>query len=63
VEKKVQKQARKREQILEGAARVFAKKGYHATTVEEIAKELGMTKAGSLFALQLVAGLRKRAEE
>lgn len=47
--KKVQRQERKREQILQGAARVFAKKGYHATTVEEIAKELGMTKAGIYY--------------
>ncbi len=38
--KRAGKQEKRREQILQGAAKVFSKKGYHASTVEEIAKEL-----------------------
>jgi AcrR family transcriptional regulator len=34
----------RREEIIRVAARLFATKGYHATTLTEIAKELGFTK-------------------
>jgi AcrR family transcriptional regulator len=35
--------ARKREGILEGAGRAFARGGYHATTMQDIAREAGYT--------------------
>ena len=34
----------RRDEIMQVAARIFAIKGYHATTLEEIARELGITK-------------------
>lgn len=34
----------RKEEIIRVAARLFATKGYHATTLAEIAKELGLTK-------------------
>jgi TetR/AcrR family transcriptional regulator, acrAB operon repressor len=37
-----------REQLLEAALRVFSKKGYAATTLEEISKEAGFTR-GALY--------------
>jgi AcrR family transcriptional regulator len=41
--------ARKREGILEAAARAFARGGYHATTMQDIAREAGYTPP-SLYA-------------
>jgi AcrR family transcriptional regulator len=43
-----QKIARKKEEILQSAAAVFVEKGYHGTTMEEIAANLLMTK-GSMY--------------
>lgn len=37
-----------RRRVLEGAAELFAKKGFHGTTVEDIAKSLNWTK-GSIY--------------
>ena len=34
----------RRDEIIRVAARIFATKGYHATTLDEIARELGVTK-------------------
>jgi TetR/AcrR family transcriptional regulator, cholesterol catabolism regulator len=39
----------KREQILEAAAKVLARRGYAATTLGEIAEEVGSAGAGSLY--------------
>ncbi|MFN4032483.1 MAG: TetR/AcrR family transcriptional regulator [Fimbriimonadales bacterium] len=47
--KRTERQEARREQILNGAARVFSRKGYHASTVDEIAKELGLTKASIYY--------------
>ncbi|GIV07295.1 MAG: TetR family transcriptional regulator [Fimbriimonadales bacterium] len=47
--KRTERQEARREQILNGAARVFSQKGYHASTVDEIAKELGLTKASIYY--------------
>ena len=41
--------ALKREQILEAAAKVLARRGYAATTLAEIAEEVGIAGAGSLY--------------
>ncbi|MCW5935616.1 MAG: TetR family transcriptional regulator [Fimbriimonadia bacterium] len=64
---KTEKQEQRREQILQGAAKVFARKGYHATTVEEIARELGMTKASIYYYINdksdLLYQLYRRAME
>jgi len=38
------KQERTRAQLLEAAARVFARRGYHVATLEEVASEAGYTK-------------------
>jgi len=38
----------KKQQILEGAIHCFAKKGFHATSIQEIVDELGMAK-GSIY--------------
>lgn len=38
----------KKKQILEAAIRCFARKGFHATSIQEIADELGMAK-GSIY--------------
>lgn len=40
--------AKKKEEILRSAAEVFAEKGYHGTTMEEVAAKLFMTK-GSMY--------------
>lgn len=47
-ERKRRKLERKREEILRAAARAFSRKGYHGTSLEDIADELLMTK-GSLY--------------
>lgn len=47
--KRTERRQIRREQILHGAAKVFSKKGYHASTVDEIAKELGLTKASIYY--------------
>jgi AcrR family transcriptional regulator len=39
-----QKQERTRAQLLEAAARVFARRGYHVATLEEVAADAGYTK-------------------
>ena len=39
----------KREQILDAAAKVFARRGYTSTTLGEIAEEVGSAGAGSLY--------------
>src|SRR5262245_5657504 len=39
----------KREQILDAAAKVLARRGYAATTLGEIAEEVGSAGAGSLY--------------
>lgn len=44
-EKKI---AKKKQEILRSAAEVFAEKGYHGTTMEEVAAKLLMTK-GSMY--------------
>jgi AcrR family transcriptional regulator len=41
-------QARTRERLIEAAARVFARRGYHQATVDEIASEAGFT-VGALY--------------
>jgi AcrR family transcriptional regulator len=41
-------QARTREQLIEAAAKVFARRGYHRATVDEIASEAGFT-VGALY--------------
>lgn len=65
--RKTQRQEARREQILQGAAKVFSKKGFHASTVDEIAKELGLTKASIYYYVQdksdLLYQLYKRAME
>jgi AcrR family transcriptional regulator len=38
----------RKEQILLSAARIFFSKGYHATTIEDVARDVGMLK-GSLY--------------
>src|SRR3954465_4684412 len=38
-----EKQKQTKEQLLEAAARVFARRGYHEASVEEIAAEAGFT--------------------
>jgi AcrR family transcriptional regulator len=38
------KQQRTRALLLDGAARVFARRGYHVATLEEVAAEVGLTK-------------------
>jgi AcrR family transcriptional regulator len=38
---RLEKQARTRERLLDAAARVFARRGYHAATLEEIGREAG----------------------
>lgn len=45
---KERKIAKKKEEILRSAATVFAEKGYHGTTMEEVAAKLLMTK-GSMY--------------
>jgi len=55
--RRTERQEARREQILNGAARVFSKKGYHASTVDEIAKELGLTKASIYYYVSDKSGL------
>ena len=43
-----QRQVQTREQVIAAAARVFARRGYHRATVEEIASEAGFT-IGALY--------------
>jgi AcrR family transcriptional regulator len=43
-----ERQERTRQQLVEAAARVFARRGYHRATVEEIASEAGYT-VGALY--------------
>ena len=38
----------RKEQILTSAAKIFFSKGYHATTIEDVARDVGMLK-GSLY--------------
>lgn len=45
---KERKIAKKKEEILRSAAAIFAEKGYHGTTMEEVAAKLLMTK-GSMY--------------
>ncbi|WP_449619948.1 TetR/AcrR family transcriptional regulator [Robertmurraya sp. Marseille-Q9965] len=45
---KERKIAKKKEEILRSAAAIFAEKGYHGTTMEEVAARLLMTK-GSMY--------------
>lgn len=47
-DRREQKLARKREAILRSAARAFTRRGYHGTTMDDIASQLLMTK-GSLY--------------
>jgi AcrR family transcriptional regulator len=47
--RKLEEVARKREGILQAAARAFARGGYHATTMQDIAREAGYTPP-SLYA-------------
>jgi AcrR family transcriptional regulator len=65
--KRASKQEKRREQILQGAAKVFSRKGFHASTVEEIAKELGLTKASIYYYVRdksdLLYQLYRRAME
>lgn len=42
------KRGERKPQILDAAARLFYGKGYHATTIEDVAREVGMLK-GSLY--------------
>ena len=44
MKQKLSHEATRRDEIMQVAARIFATKGYHATTLEEIARELGITK-------------------
>ena len=34
----------RRDEIIKASARIFAEKGYHSTTLDEIAREIGVTK-------------------
>ena len=43
-----ERQEQTREQVIEAAARVFARRGYHRATVDEIASEAGFT-IGALY--------------
>jgi AcrR family transcriptional regulator len=43
-----ERQAQTREELIAAAARVFARRGYHRATVEEIATEAGMT-SGAIY--------------
>src|SRR5438874_8380300 len=43
-----ERQEQTREQLVEAAARVFARRGYHRATVDEIASEAGFT-IGALY--------------
>ena len=43
-----EKQARTRTELIDAAARVFAQRGFHAATIEEIAEEAGYTH-GALY--------------
>jgi AcrR family transcriptional regulator len=43
-----ERQVQTREQLVEAAARVFARRGYHRATVDEIAAEAGFT-IGALY--------------
>jgi AcrR family transcriptional regulator len=43
-----ERQTRNREELVAAAARVFARRGYHRATVEEIAAEAGMT-SGAIY--------------
>lgn len=42
------KRSPRMEEILDAAAKIFYEKGYHATTIEDVAREVGMLK-GSLY--------------
>jgi AcrR family transcriptional regulator len=43
-----ERQARTRRELIQAAARVFARRGYHLATIEEIAAEAGMT-SGAIY--------------
>ncbi|MFN2182452.1 MAG: TetR/AcrR family transcriptional regulator, partial [Anaerolineae bacterium] len=43
-----QRRAEKEDQLLEAATRLFKEKGYHSTSMQELAEALGMQK-GSLY--------------
>lgn len=66
------KQQQTRERLLEAAAAVFARRGYHIATLEEVAAEAGFTKGAvysnfeskeALFLALVDRELEKRAEE
>jgi AcrR family transcriptional regulator len=42
--KKLEHKIKRRDEILEVAAKIFAAKSYHDTTLEEIAREIGLTQ-------------------
>lgn len=49
VPSKQEQRAQKRKAMLRVAARIFNKKGYHNTSLDEIAEELGVTKAALYY--------------
>src|SRR3972149_5077880 len=63
--------AKRREEIIKVAARIFAAKGYEATTLDEIAAEIGVTKPALYYHISskeellhvLVAQIMKLREE
>jgi AcrR family transcriptional regulator len=66
------KQRQTRERLLEAAAAVFARRGYHVATLEEVATEAGFTKGAvysnfagkdALFLALVDRELEKRVEE
>src|SRR5436853_5449268 len=66
------KQEQTRARLLEAAARVFARRGFHVATLEEVAAEAGFTKGAvysnfeskeALFLALVDRELEKRAQE
>jgi len=39
-----ERKAQTRAELIDAAARVFARRGYHGTTVDDVAEEAGFTK-------------------
>ena len=58
-------------EIIRTAAKMFASKGYHATTIDEIAKELGITKPSIYYYVknkeeilrEIIGGIREPMEK
>jgi TetR/AcrR family transcriptional regulator, cholesterol catabolism regulator len=57
------KQSARREQILKTAAQLFAAKGYHAVTLDEIAKQLDIQKASLYYYIKSKRALLEEISE